>query len=101
MIFETTTSQLNDALKKYPKTMAFCTAPWCHSCKSMEAPFKKLSDKYRDTFFCKIDVGNETEIVNRYGIKGLPTFIFFEDGDPKQVFIGGSSTVMQQIEKLL
>ena len=101
MIFETTTSDLNKALKKYPKTMAFCTASWCHSCKSMEAPFKKLSAKYKDTFFCRIDVGNETEIVNRYGIKSLPTFIFFEDGDPKQVFIGGSSNVMQQIEQLL
>lgn len=55
-------------------------SPECTYCKMAELTLQKLSDEYKNIRFLKANAHENPEMSNRYGIRGLPTFIFFSDG---------------------
>lgn len=57
-------------------------ATWCGPCR-MIAPFvEQLADEYdgRVTFM-KVNVDEEPELCERYGIASIPNLVLFQDGD--------------------
>lgn len=55
-------------------------SPTCVYCKRSEPVLKRLSDEYTDIGFFKLDISENGSMTERYGIKGLPTFILISDG---------------------
>jgi len=57
-------------------------AAWCGPCKMMtpnfEAVAAELSDK---VVFGKVNVDNEYELSERFGVMSIPTLIFFKNGE--------------------
>ncbi|CAJ0577850.1 unnamed protein product, partial [Mesorhabditis spiculigera] len=56
-------------------------ATWCGPCKIMGPKLSKMSDQMNDIVFVKVDVDENEEIVSRYPINVMPTFIFIKDGE--------------------
>lgn len=52
---------------------------------------------------CKLDVDNNPNTAINYGIRSIPTLLFFKDGKVMGSIIGavGKSKIVEQIEKLL
>ena len=49
---------------------------------------EEFSKKYEDVRFVKIDVDNVPDVAQELGIKAMPTFILFKDGEKVEEIIG-------------
>jgi thioredoxin len=56
-------------------------APWCGPCKQMAPIFEELAKSYAGHMkFCKVNTDEEQALAMRYRIQGIPTLIFFWQG---------------------
>ena len=56
-------------------------ADWCGPCKMIKPYFKELEKRFGDTItFITVDVDEDDEMVDKYNIKAMPTFVFLKDG---------------------
>jgi thioredoxin len=69
-------------------------ATWCGACRGMEPTFKELSAQYKDKIvFAKVNYDEQPDIVQKYNVTLLPTFLFFRPGEstPALKLTGGMS----------
>ena len=84
-------------------------AEWCAPCRQIKPFIENLAQKYlrNSVKVVSIDYRKgpaEKDIYTRYGIKNMPGFAVFKDGQLKDVFEKGStekSAVVQKIENLI
>jgi len=63
-------------------------APWCGPCRMVAPIYDKLAEEYDDFKFCKINVDENVEIAQRYGIMSIPMQLFFVDGEKVDGLLG-------------
>jgi thioredoxin-like negative regulator of GroEL len=57
----------------------YFTADWCNPCKKVK-PIVEEMNRESTTRFQLVDVDSEMELVKRFEIRSVPTFILIEDG---------------------
>jgi thioredoxin 1 len=62
------------------KTIFYFTADWCNPCKKVKPIVEELNREQTEANFQIIDADMETELVKRFEIKSVPTFILMENG---------------------
>ncbi len=56
-------------------------APWCGPCKGIGMMVDKLAASYGDRIrFAKCNADDSQQTAAKYGIKSIPTLMFFKDG---------------------
>jgi thioredoxin 1 len=55
-------------------------ATWCGPCKKIAPAFEQLATVYPSIVFLKVDVDESAELVDKYGVQAMPTFVFVKDG---------------------
>ncbi|MFQ5998335.1 MAG: thioredoxin [Candidatus Bathyarchaeia archaeon] len=64
-------------------------ATWCPWCIKLAPVLEELSAEYNGKItFAKVDVDPNREIARNYGIKSLPTLLFFCEGRPIGALVG-------------
>ena len=64
-------------------------ADWCAPCKAIAPVFEELADEYRgQAEFIKVDVDQDPDLTQQFGIRGIPTFLLFKNGKPVESVIG-------------
>lgn len=73
------------------------SATWCGPCKKISPVIDELADEYEGRVnICKCDVDDNEELTSRFGIRTVPSVLFFKGGElvdkhvgaaPKQVFV--------------
>jgi len=65
-------------------------ATWCTHCKPLTAVMEELAEEYegKDVIIGKVDVDENPELASRYGIMGVPTVIFFQNGAEAERKVG-------------
>lgn len=56
-------------------------AQWCGPCKMMLPKVDQFSEEQKEIEVVKINVDEHSDIAAQYGIRSIPTFIYFEDGE--------------------
>lgn len=74
-------------------------AEWCGPCKQQEPILEQLKEKYPGINFEKIDVDENPEEAENYGVRSVPTIIVEDGNEEKERFIG--LTQGEEIEKVL
>ncbi len=75
-------------------------APWCGPCKAIGPMIEKLAESYGDrVLFAKCNADDSQQSAARYGIKSIPTLLFFKDGDVFDKISG--PTTPPKIEEIL
>jgi thioredoxin 1 len=54
-------------------------APWCGPCVSFAPTYEKISDKYPDIVFGKVNTEVEQELAGYFQIRSIPTLMVFRE----------------------
>jgi thioredoxin 1 len=79
-------------------------AEWCGPCHAIAPSVSQLAAEYEGrAMVAKLDADEYPDIVMRYGIMGIPTLIYFKDGQEVDRVVGltGYSTLKRRLEPLL
>lgn len=63
-------------------------ATWCGPCRAISPHFEKLAGQYQDITFLKVDVDEAAEIGQEVGIRAMPTFMTFQNGNKIGELVG-------------
>ncbi|KAK8080341.1 Thioredoxin [Apiospora hydei] len=87
-----TTQEWKDALKNNKIVMLDCFATWCGPCKAIAPMLVNHSndEQFKDIFFAKIDVDELPEVSQELGIRAMPTFMLFKDGEKAEELVGAN-----------
>ena len=66
-------------------------APWCGPCRMVVPIVEEIAEERQDITVCKINVDEEGELANRYGIMSIPTLMVFKGGQVVAKSVGGRS----------
>jgi len=81
-------------------------ATWCGPCKAISPIFEKLSENAPETIeFYKVDVDAQDEIAQEVGIRAMPTFLLFKNGEKAGDLVGarpdGLVTLIEKAQALV
>jgi thioredoxin len=85
-------AELDALLEQKPILVVDCIAAWCGSCKQVAPMIDQLADAYGDRVdVMKIDFDANRQISKRFGLKGMPTVMFFKHGELMETLTGVKS----------
>ena len=101
---ETNESKINENINEGKPVIVDFWAPWCGPCKLVGPIIEKLAEKYSDTLtITKVNVDESIEMSDKYGIRNIPTILFFKNGEivDKQVGATTEAAIEAKIANLL
>ena len=78
-------------------------APWCGPCKMLSPIVDELAKEYEGKWFiAKCNVDDASEVPMKYGIRNIPTLLFFKDGQLKEKMVGSTTkaAIVAKMESL-
>ena len=75
-------------------------AEWCQPCKMLSPTVEEIAGEYEDTVRVgKLNVDDNPDTATKYGIRGIPTLLFFKGGQVVQQLVGVKSK--SEIKKVI
>ena len=63
-------------------------ASWCGPCRMISPVVDQISDEYDTIKVCKVNVDEEPELAQQFGIMSIPTLLLFKDGKLADQIVG-------------
>ena len=78
-----------DVLNNSKPVLVDFWADWCGPCKAIAPVLDELATEYPQTLeIKKVNVDENLELTQQYGIRSIPTLMLFKDGEVKEVLTG-------------
>lgn len=74
-------------------------ADWCGPCKMVGPLVAQIADEHDDVAVVKVNVDDEMELAEKFGVASIPTIILFKDGKEAKKNIGAMSKA--QLEEFI
>ena len=104
MALEITDSNYKEILAEGKPVVIDFWAPWCGPCKMVGPIIDELATEYEGkAIIGKCDVDDIDDVASVFGIRNIPTVLFFKDGQlvDKQVGSAPKGTYAAKIDALL
>jgi thioredoxin-like negative regulator of GroEL len=70
------------------KQLWYFTADWCAPCKALGPTMNRVSEQISVN---KINIDYEADVIQKYGVRNIPTVILVENGQELRRFSGNKS----------
>ena len=80
-VVKVTESNFNEILDSGKTVLLDFYAEWCGPCKMVSPIVDQISEKNPDIIVGKIDVDDQQEIAEKYGILSIPTLVVIKNGE--------------------
>ena len=67
--------------KSDKKVLVDFYADWCGPCRMVSPIVDEIAEERDDILVCKVNVDDEQELANRFGIFSIPSLLIFKDGE--------------------
>jgi thioredoxin 1 len=100
---ELTGANFEETLKEGVSLVDFF-APWCGPCRMIAPVIEELAEDYDGKAkICKVNTDEEQDIAVKFGIRSIPTIMFFKDGQMEDQIVGAQSkqALAEKLDALL
>jgi thioredoxin 1 len=104
MLRTITDENFNEVLNEGKPVVFDFWAEWCGPCRAIAPIIDELASEYNGKVIIgKVNVDENSQVVSQYGIRNIPTVIFFKDGQYVDKLIGAAakSVYVNRINELL
>jgi len=105
MALELTDSNFEELVLKTDKpVLVDFWAEWCGPCRMIAPIVEELATEYEGkAVIGKVDVDTNHAVAGQFGIRNIPTILFFKNGEvvDKQVGAAPKSSIAEKLEKLM
>ncbi|MDR0430996.1 MAG: thioredoxin [Tannerellaceae bacterium] len=104
MALEVTDSNFEELLNSGKPMVVDFWAEWCGPCRMVGPIIDELDKEYTGRVTIgKMDVDSNDEVVAKFGVRNIPTILFFKDGKVVDKLVGaaGKSAFVDKIDALL
>ena len=78
----------NEVLKADKNVLVDFWASWCGPCKMLAPTIEAIAEEYDSFKVGKVNVDDEPDLAQAYGISSIPTLILFKDGKAADMLVG-------------
>ena len=104
MALKVTDATLDEVLNSGKPVVLDFWAEWCGPCRMVGPIIDELAQEYEGKVVIgKVDTEENDETTSKFGIRNIPTILFFKNGElvDKQVGAAQRSALVEKIENLL
>lgn len=105
MALEITDANFEEIVEKSDKPVLLdFWAVWCGPCRMVEPLIEEISKEYEGkAVIGKVDVDNNPGVAGKFGVRNIPTILFFKNGEvvDKQVGVAAKQILVNKLESIL
>ncbi|KAI9376407.1 thioredoxin-like protein [Aspergillus egyptiacus] len=72
-----------------------CFATWCGPCKAIAPKVEEFAKAYPDITFYQIDVDELSDVAAELGVRAMPTFYIFKNGQKGDAIVGANPPALE------
>jgi len=91
MAIEVTDANIKEVLTQNEITVVDFWAPWCGPCRMLGPIIEELAASNEGITIGKVNVDENSASAVEYGVRGIPTVIFFKNGEVVDKIVGVKS----------
>ena len=75
-------------------------APWCGPCRMVLPVVEEIAEEREDIVVGKVNVDEQPELANQFGVSTIPTLIVFENGQESKRSVGAKNkrAILEMVE---
>ena len=74
-------------------------ATWCGPCKVIAPQIVKMSEAFPSVRFYKLDVDDVPDVAQELGVRAMPTFFVFKNGEKVNEVVGANQKSLEAMVK--
>ncbi len=96
---EVSDADFDEFVRKYPKVVIDCWAPWCGPCRMLSPTIDAMAkDMKGKVVFGKLNTDDNFNTSGKYRISGIPTLLIFKDGQLLDRMVGAAPRPMVEAQ---